>query len=93
MSNFFKALAEGVQGVLQGKILSVKTKRFQKDGKEKVLTFARIGLPGMYINFEMIIPEQFVPNCVENKEIHLLPRLRLGKWDKCELDFDIKGIQ
>jgi hypothetical protein len=88
MNQFFKELEKGVKGVLQGKILSFRTIR--KD--DRVYTKATIGIAGLYLNFDTNIPEQFVPDCVEGAEIHLLPKLRIGQWNKPEIAFDVDSI-
>lgn len=92
--NLFKSLLKGVQGVLQGKVLKVETKRSKKkEGEEKEYVIATVGIPDLFINFDLFIPEQFIPDCLEGRSIQLLPNIKVGSWNKPELDLSIAGFE
>lgn len=86
--NFFESLSRGVRGLLQGRILKVTTRRYQ----DKEYVQATVGIPDLFINFDVNIPEKFIPDCLEGMEIQLLPTLRIGKFNKPELILSVENI-
>lgn len=90
--NLFNALKDGLEGVLEGKIISFRTKRINKNGSEMVFTQARVGIPGLCLTFSVNIPEEFVPNLAENKEILLAPEIKVGDFEKPVLNLKVKGL-
>jgi len=89
--NLFKALFNGVQGVLEGKILKVQTFRQKEEGKKDSVKVT-VGIPDLFINFDVFIPERFVPDAVEGMEIQLLPVIKVEKWNKPEIGFEVVKI-
>jgi hypothetical protein len=87
--NFFESLLNGVKGVLQGRIMRVATIRTKNGDRVKI----QVGIPDLMINFETLVPERFVPDCAEGKEVHFVPGIRLGEWGRPTLDLQIKNIQ
>lgn len=85
--NLFNALKKGVEGVLEGRVLKVTTFR-GKDGKKDTVK-ATVGIPDLFINFDVFIPEKFVPDVIEDCEIQLLPEIKIGKWNSPELSFSV----
>lgn len=88
--NLFKALITGVQGVLEGQVLTVTTFR-GKDGKKDTVK-ATVGIPALFINFDIFVPEKYVPDVLEGVQIQLLPELKIGKWNSPELGFKIAKV-
>lgn len=86
--NFFQALKKGIEGVLQGKILRVATVKTKNGDRVKI----EVGIPELFIKFDQMVPERLIPDCIEGREVRLVPNLKLGEWSKCELDFQIKEI-
>lgn len=88
--NFFQSLLNGVQGLLQGKILRVKTQTSKKSGKPYVK--ATVGIPELMLKFDVFIPERFVPDCIEGKEIQLYPDLQVNGFQDAELKLEVEKI-
>lgn len=88
--NFFQSLLNGVQGLLQGKILRVRTQNAKKTGKPFVK--ATVGVPELMIKFDVLIPERFVPDALEGKEIQLYPNLKIGQYDAPQVEFEVERI-
>ncbi|PKL43351.1 MAG: hypothetical protein CVV41_09840 [Candidatus Riflebacteria bacterium HGW-Riflebacteria-1] len=86
--NFFEALARGVKGVLQGQILRVTTRKHE----DKEYVKATIGIPGLFINFDVNIPEKLIPDALEGREIQLSPTLKIGKYNAPEISFYVEKI-
>jgi len=88
--NFFQSLLNGVQGLLQGKILRVRTQKSKKSGKDYVK--ATVGVPELMIKFDVFIPERFVPDAIEGKEIQLYPDLQVNGFNDAELKLEVEKI-
>lgn len=88
MSNLFKALKDGVEGVLEGVILNVRSVRKEN----RVNVFATVGFPGLFLNFDVFVPERLVPDVVEGRQIQLLPEIKLGAFNRPELKFEVQRI-
>lgn len=86
--NLFKALEKGVKGVLQGVIMSIRTKKI--GDSDKVLI--QVGVPDLMINFETIVPEKFVPDCFEGQSVQFEPAIIIGKWSKPELRLSMVSV-
>lgn len=88
------ALEKGVRGVLEGICLSVtvKTYKDKKTEEEKQLVIAKIGVPALFQNFDIFVPEQFVPDMIRDANVHLLPGIKVDKWNAPVLDMVIKEV-
>lgn len=85
---FFEALKNGVEGVLQGKVMSVRTIR--KEGRVNV--FATVGVPEMCLNFDIFVPERFVPDVLEGVQVELAPELKVGQFNRPEIKFELQRV-
>ena len=91
--NLLKALSEGVKGVLEGTVASVETRNIKcKDGQVRTFVEARVGIPHLCMTFKVKVPEQFIPDCLEGKNVQILPVIKLGDFEKPVLDMVIKGL-
>lgn len=88
--NLFNALFKGVQGVLEGKVIKVTTFR-GRDGKRDTVK-ATVGIPELFINFDVFIPEKYVPDVMEGCEIQLSPEIKVGKYNAPEIGFTVEKV-